>query len=127
MYDSSGQRVLITGGNTGLGAGVARGFLAARADLVIAGIEDDVSEVSQSWTQEFARPVTGLTCDITSAKDRARLAAAAGTLDVLINNAGLELITPITDLRQTSTRPSPGLLRSTWWVRSRSFGRFCYI
>ena len=43
MYDFSGQRVLITGGNIGLGAGVARGFLAAGADLVIAGIEDDVA------------------------------------------------------------------------------------
>ena len=97
MYDFTGQRVLITGGNMGLGAGVARGFLAAGADLVIAGLEDDVAEVAAAWSQEFNRPVVGLTCDITSATDRAHLAEAAGELDVLVNNAGLELITPITD------------------------------
>lgn len=97
MYDFTGQRVLITGGNMGLGAGVARGFLAAGADLVIAGIEPDVSEIASHWSNECARPVTGLTCDITKPQDLARLAQAAGPLDVLVNNAGLELITPITD------------------------------
>lgn len=97
MSDFTGQRVLVTGGNMGLGAGVARGFLAAGADLVIAGLEPDVAEVAKAWSAEFRRPVTGLSCDITVPEDRARLAEASGPLDVLINNAGLELITPITD------------------------------
>lgn len=81
----------------GLGAGVARGFLAAGADLIIAGIEPDVVKTAAAWSREANRPVIGLTCDITRADDRARLAQLAGTLDVLINNAGLERITPITD------------------------------
>ncbi len=97
MYDFAGQRVLITGGNMGLGAGVARAFLAAGADLIIAGIEDDVAATAAKWSAEFNGTVSGLTCDITKPEERARLAAAAGKLDVLINNAGLELITPITD------------------------------
>lgn len=97
MYDFTGQRVLITGGNMGLGAGVARAFLAAGADLIIAGVEADVAETAAAWTQEFQRSVNGLTCDITKPEDRNRLAKAAGALDILVNNAGLELITPITD------------------------------
>jgi len=97
MHDLRGQRVLITGGNMGLGAGVARGFLAAGADLVIAGIEPDVPKVAAAWSGEFQRSVTGVTCDITKPEDLANLAQAAGRLDVLVNNAGLELITPISD------------------------------
>lgn len=97
MHDFTGQRVLITGGNMGLGSGVTRGFLAAGADLVIAGIEPDVPEVAAAWSAEFGRSVTGVTCDITRPQDLASLAQVAGRLDVLVNNAGLELITPISD------------------------------
>lgn len=81
----------------GLGAGVARGFIAAGAEVVIAGIEPDVAEVAAAWSTEFGAQVSGLSCDIAKPEDIAKLAAFAGTLDVLINNAGLELITPIDD------------------------------
>ncbi|MEM9779906.1 MAG: SDR family NAD(P)-dependent oxidoreductase, partial [Pseudomonadota bacterium] len=96
-YDFSGQHVLITGGNMGLGAGVARGFLAAGAQVTIAGLEADVPDIAARWSTEFGRPVTGLTCDIATPQGIAKLAALDGPFDVLVNNAGLERITPITD------------------------------
>lgn len=97
MYDFSGTSVLITGGNKGLGAGVARGFLNAGAELTIVGLEPDVAETAKAWSVEFGRTVRGLTCDIAEPDHVAALTEATGPLDVLINNAGLELITPIED------------------------------
>ncbi|MBM7067200.1 SDR family NAD(P)-dependent oxidoreductase [Actibacterium sp. 188UL27-1] len=96
-HDFTGQHVVITGGNMGLGAGVARGFLAAGADLTIIGLEPDVAEVAARWADEFGRAVTGVTCDIADLDQVAAMAAACGPLDVLVNNAGLERITPIDD------------------------------
>ena len=96
-YDFTGQNILITGGNMGLGAGVAQGFLQAGADLTIVGIEPDVAETAARWAERFGSKVTGLTCDFASAQDVARLAGQTGPLDVLVNIAGLELITPIAE------------------------------
>lgn len=95
--DFSSQNVLVTGGNKGLGAGVAQAFLHAGANLTIAGIEADVPETARAWAEQTGRNVQGITCDIADPEDVARLCAATDQLDVLVNNAGLELITPIAD------------------------------
>ncbi|MEM6579222.1 MAG: SDR family NAD(P)-dependent oxidoreductase, partial [Pseudomonadota bacterium] len=65
MPDFKGQIVLITGGNMGLGAGVARAFVAAGATVIIAGLEEDTPEVAAAWAAEFGADVSGMTCDIT--------------------------------------------------------------
>mgnify|MGYP001814404327 CR=1 FL=1 len=95
--DFSGQNVLITGGNKGLGAGVAQAFVTAGARLTIAGIEPYVAETAREWSQKAGRSIKGITCDIADPVDVARLSDAVDHIDVLVNNAGLELITPIAD------------------------------
>lgn len=97
QFDFSGQSVVVTGGNMGLGAGVARGFLEAGADLTIIGVEPDVAETAAAWSAETGRLVRGYTCDIAHLDEVTALADRLGQIDVLVNNAGLELITPIAD------------------------------
>ena len=94
-WDFTGKRVLVTGASRGIGFGVAGGFAKAGADLTILAEDDRIEQAAASLSEVCGRPVAALTCDIT---DRAAVADAVGglgALDVLVNNAGLELITPI--------------------------------
>ncbi len=97
MVEFSGKHVVVTGANRGIGLGVAEGFLRAGARVTITALELDVEEVAAELSQVHGRKVVGLACDISDRDQVARMAAKIVGLDVLINNAGFEYITPITD------------------------------
>ncbi|KAA6205226.1 MAG: SDR family NAD(P)-dependent oxidoreductase [Candidatus Tokpelaia sp.] len=99
----AGKIVFITGGSSGLGEATAR-YLAARgAKLVIAARRKDrldkiVTDIKAAGGQALA-----LELDVTRAEAvKAAIAAAVkhyGRLDVLINNAGLMAIAPMSQTR----------------------------
>jgi len=95
--DFTGKNILVTGANRGIGYGVAEGFLKAGATLIITALEQDVFEVANDLSKKYNRDVLGIMCDISS-KDQVRsLEKEVDRVDVLINNAGMEYMTPITD------------------------------
>lgn len=79
----SGKRVLITGGGTGAGADLARGFAAAGAEVVVAGRRmDPLTQVAQ------ATGARALQADVTDETSVQALFTAAGPCDIVIANAG---------------------------------------
>lgn len=95
--DFAGKRVLVTGANRGIGLGVAEGFLKAGAEVILSALEADVADVAADLSKSYGRTVKGVECDICDPMQIATMKDEVGAVDVLINNAGFEYITPITD------------------------------
>ena len=79
----AGRRVLVTGGGTGLGRDLARGFGAAGAEVVIAGRRrEPLEEVA------FATGARWVQADVTDEASVAAMFEAAGPCEVVVANAG---------------------------------------
>lgn len=91
MSDLAGKRMLVTGGGTGSGADLARGFAAAGADVVITGRRQEPLDAVAASASRI-RTVAG---DVTNEADVVRMFAEAGPVDIVIANAGVAESAPL--------------------------------
>lgn len=101
MNDLVGRRAIVSGGARGIGLAIAQRLVAGGASVAIA----DVDEVgARAAAASLGNGSIGTRCDVrSSAEVEAAVAAtveAFGGLDLVVNNAGVEVAKPLTELSE---------------------------
>ena len=93
MFGLAGRTALVTGGNGGIGLGIAEGLARAGASVAIAARDQSKTDRAVEGLSESGSKVMGLEIDVADEDSIADAVAAAvqrfGRLDILINNAGI--------------------------------------
>ncbi len=98
---TSPKTVLITGSTSGIGLSMARKFAQQGHNIIFNGLETDGAQTAQSVADEYGIKHLFFGANV---MDNAALGAmidgahdAFGTIDVLINNAGVQFVCPVED------------------------------
>src|ERR1700742_5172552 len=92
LFDLKGKVAVITGGNGGIGLGMAEGIASLGASIVIAGRNEDKAATALATLRESGADASFIVADVTRKADCEALLAATvkrhGRVDILVNNAG---------------------------------------
>ena len=101
MNDLLGRRAIVSGAARGIGLAIARRLIEGGARVAIADI--DAGGANDAAAQ-LGKGSIGVRCDVRSMADVSAAVAATveafGGLDLLVNNAGIEIAKPITELTE---------------------------
>jgi 3-hydroxybutyrate dehydrogenase len=96
-----GKSVVVTGSTSGIGLGIARSFAAEGASIMLNGLGDaaEIEELRAGIEADFRVQAVYSPADMTRPAEIADMIAQArrelGSVDVLVNNAGIQYVAPV--------------------------------
>lgn len=95
LFDLSGRVALVTGGNGGIGLGMAQGMADAGATIMVAGRNAEKNAAAVKTLQASGAQAASVEVDVTDPASCAAMVAATqkqfGRVDCLVNNAGTSI------------------------------------
>ena len=103
-FSLEGKRVVLTGASRGIGEAIAEVLAEAGADLLLSGRDEEALAQTAALVRAKGKEPHLVPADLTTAEGARELGGAAvehfGTVDVLVNNAGVALVAPFEELTQ---------------------------
>ncbi len=98
LFDLGGKVAIVTGGNGGIGLGMARGLAEAGAAIAVVGRNAEKSEQAAAELKAHGAKAISIVADVTD-KDAVanmvgRVKGEFGRIDILVNNAGINIRKP---------------------------------
>lgn len=108
VFDLTGRTALVTGGARGLGAGMAQALATAGAAVVIGDVLESEGAATAAAITEAGGRAAFVRLDVTDEASWVaaveQTIAAIGGLDILINNAGVEISSLVVDVDPADLR-----------------------
>ncbi|HUK63833.1 MAG TPA: SDR family NAD(P)-dependent oxidoreductase, partial [Dongiaceae bacterium] len=102
MFDLKGRVAIVTGGNGGIGLGMARGLAGAGARVVVAGRDQKKSRAAVEDLTSRGGEAHAIAVDVSDERAVGKLIEGTlerwGRLDILVNNAGINIRKPVQEL-----------------------------
>jgi NAD(P)-dependent dehydrogenase (short-subunit alcohol dehydrogenase family) len=125
QFDLTGKAAIITGGSKGLGEAMAAGLASAGADvLLVSRHAEEVEKAAKQIAGDFGRKAIGMAADVTQ-EDQVRAmvdrtVGQFGKVDILINNAGVNVRGAIDELSYDDFRQVQQINVDGLWLVSRA-------
>ncbi len=104
LFDLKGKVAVVTGGNGGIGLGMAQGIASLGATIVIAGRNEAKAADALKTLHAMGAEASFIVADVTKKAECVALIASAaaqyGRVDILVNNAGTSVRKPPQDLTE---------------------------
>jgi 3-hydroxybutyrate dehydrogenase len=131
---------LITGSTSGIGLGIARCFAKAGYNIAFNGLEKNGAEIAEGVGKEFGVKTTFSPANLMNPEEIRNMVAETektfGKIDVLVNNAGVQFVSPIDEFPEAKWDLIIGVnmsavfhaSKAVWkGMKDRKFGRIINI
>ncbi len=142
MADLKGRTAVITGSTSGIGLGIAEGLAESGVDVVINGLGDagEIQAISQRLEDQYGVRAPVIDADLTDGQAAQQLIRdaeqALGQVDIVVNNAGVQHVSPVEDFPDDKWEKIISLVLSAGFhttkaalpgMKSRGYGRIVNI